>query len=144
MKVSKTGKISSVKSVKKPQAVAGVSFSEIMANSEDDNQRERFHELVQEIEDKGKKLSDSKTVEDLVEYKAMIKEFLLDAVQFGLKVEERRGFGRKGRSKVFRVVSNIDEKLIELTDLILKKESPQLKLLNKIGEIQGLLINVFA
>lgn len=144
MKVNKTGKVSSMKSVKKPQATPGVSFSEIMANNEDDHERERFHQLVEDIQKKGKDLAESKTVEDLVAYKGMIREFLEDAVQFGLKVEERRGFGRRGRSKVFRVVSNIDEKLIELTDLILEKESPQLRLLNKIGEIQGLLINVFA
>jgi len=144
MKVNKTGKVSSVKRANKPQQTSGVSFSEIMANNEDEYEREHFQQMVEEIEKKGKKLSESKTVEDLVEYKTMIKNFLNDAVQFGLKVEERRGFGRRGRSKVFRVVSNIDEQLIELTDMVLKHETPQLKLLNKIGEIQGLLINVFA
>jgi len=143
MKVRGTKKVSTSQSVQKKQPTSGINFSEIMTDTEDDRDREQFERQVEEIEKKGKKLSESKTVEELVEYKTMIKNFLEDAVQFGLRIEERRGYGRRGRSKVLRIVSNVDEKLIELTDMVLSQEKAQIKLLQKIGEIQGLLVSIY-
>lgn len=77
-----------------------------------------------------------------MEYKEMIKGFIEQAVNFGLKVEERRGLSRSGRSRMMKVVSMIDEKLVELTDMILDQEKPQIKLLEKIGQPCSLLVVV--
>jgi uncharacterized protein YaaR (DUF327 family) len=43
-----------------------------------------------------------------------------------------------------RMVSMIDEKMIDLTEDMLRQENSGLKLLTKIGEIEGLLLNLYA
>lgn len=52
-------------------------------------------------------------------------------------------FGRKGRHKVFGIVKKIDEKMDMLTQEILKKEADNLKVLSYVGEIKGLLVDLF-
>ena len=100
-------------------------------------------EVLEQINKKGKELVNSRTVENLLEYKKMVKDFIEDAVDFGLKVNARRGYGLSGRTKILRTVSTIDKRLIELTDIIINQEAKGVRLLEKVGQIEGLLINVF-
>lgn len=144
MKVNRTQRAQSQSGgVKKAQATPSVSFSELLGDKQEDQTREHLHQLMRDIEVKGRELGDRKTVELLVEYKEMIKSFIEEAVEFGIKVEERRGLSRRGRSKVLKVVATVDEKLIELTDAVLSQEKRQIAILEKIGQIQGLLVNLF-
>lgn len=121
-----------------------VGFNEILALTEEENERHQLHEMLDDIKKKGRELSEKRDVEILVAYKEMVKSFVEEAVNFGLKVVERRGHGRAGRSKVMRMVSMIDEKMINLTEELLQQEKSSIRLLGKIGEIEGLLLNLYA
>lgn len=120
-----------------------VSFSAIMSRQRDQLTYERLTQLMQKIEDQGKVLAESRTVEELRKYKALVKEFMDEAVQNGLSLEERRGFNRRGRTKIYKIVTEVDKKLLELTDAVLKQEEQGLKILDLVGEIKGLLVNLY-
>lgn len=143
MKVTRVTPNTSSTSVHKTEPKGGVSFSQLMGDKQEEHDQEQLKQMLKEIEKKGKHLAENRTVEVMLEYKEMIKGFIEQAVNFGLKVEERRGLSRSGRSRMMKVVSMIDEKLVELTDMILDQEKPQIKLLEKIGQLQGLLVNLF-
>jgi len=142
-KVQRTGSTQKSSVTKKVEAPR-ITFTEILSNLEEDRGRskELLDELLKEIESKGKRLIENRTVETLVEYREMIKGFVEEAVQEGYKIEERRGFSRSGRTRVMRTVKEIDKQLVELTNLILGQEKKQIRLLEKIGQIQGLLVNL--
>ncbi len=145
MKVRNIKKASTASQKKaKPQAVSSISFDEILGVTEEKQEKSHLEEMLDRISEKGKELAEKRDVEILLAYKEMVKEFIDDAVQHGLKVVERRGFGRAGRSKIMRSVSKIDDKLIELTEDLIQKEQSSIRLLSKIGEIQGLLLNLYA
>ena len=139
--VKRIGK-TSMKKVKKVDPAFG--FDEILALTEEDNERQQLDEMLDDLRKKGRELSEKREIEVLVAYKEMVKSFIEEAVNFGLKVVERRGHGRAGRSKVMRMVSMIDEKMIALTEDMLVQEKSSIKLLSKIGEIEGLLLNIYA
>lgn len=120
-----------------------ISFLEILDVKEDDKARQMLEEMLDLIEYKGKSLSDKRTVEALIDYKKMVQNFIKEAVEYGLKVEEKRGFSRGGRGRSLRTVSNIDVRLIELTEAILNQEKKHINILDKVGEIQGLLVNLY-
>lgn len=148
MKVNRLSKTSptTVKKVasKETERSNKISFKELLDHAEDDSrQKEMLDEMMADIEEKGKDLTESRTVESLFEYKDMVKGFVEEAVNFGLRIEERRGLSRSTRSKVLRVVSAVDEKLLELTDIIIAQEESKIKILQKVGEIQGLLVNIY-
>ncbi|MDE3840150.1 DUF327 domain-containing protein [Bacillus methanolicus] len=140
-RVSKTG-ISRVQK-KEEAATESVSFTEVMSKKRENILYEKMTKMMKEIEDQGKKLSESRTIEDLKKYKKLVKQFMEDAVNNGLKLEEQRGFNRRGRTKVYKIVKEVDKKLIDLTNAVLEKEKKGLEILNLVGEIQGLLINIY-
>lgn len=144
MKVNKVSSASkSVGKTVKKSEVPSVSFLDLLQDKDEDQTRRHLEEILATIEEKGKKLTESRTVESLMDYKAMVKGFIEEAVEHGLKIDERRGFSRGGRSRVLRTVSAIDQKLLELTDMIIKQEEKQINLLKKVGEIKGLLVNLY-
>lgn len=144
-------KVKSVKKSQRPTQAKRVqttmpvtAFSEVMAVTEEEKERSYLDEMMDELRQKGRELAQKKEVEVLVAYKEMVRSFVDEAVNFGLKVMERRGYGRAGRSKVMRLVSMIDEKMINMTEDMLKQENAGIKLLRKIGELEGLLLNLYA
>ncbi|WP_275296734.1 YaaR family protein [Brevibacillus choshinensis] len=145
MEVSKIGKLS--REVTKPKqevATDKVIFTELMNKGREQMDTERLHKKIQEIEEQGKILAESRTVGDLRKYKSLVKSFMEDAVKHGLALEERQGFNRRGRSRIYKIVKEVDKQLLDLTDGMLKKQEPGLRILERIGEIKGLLINIFA
>ncbi len=145
MDVQRIGKAGLNKVEHKKQVPTGsVTFTEVIAKQRDEKAYERLHQLMVKIEDQGKTLSESRTIDDLRKYKQLVKEFMEDAVQFGLSLEERRGFNRRGRTKIYKIVQEVDRKLLDLTDAVLKKEKKGLEILDMVGEIKGLLVNIYA
>jgi uncharacterized protein len=128
---------------KEETAMESVSFTEVMAKKRNDIVWERVQQQVKQIEEQGKKLAESRTIEDLKKYKRLVKQFLDDAVKNGLRLEEQRGFSRGGRARIYKIVKEVDRKLIELTNNVLQKEQKGLDILRIVGEIQGLIINIY-
>lgn len=129
---------------KKEVATASISFAEVMKKGRSDQFVDRLKQLLHDIDDQGKVLAETQTVEELRKYKQLVKDFMKEAVDNGLKLEERRGFNRRGRTKVYKIVKQVDQKLLELTDTVLKEQEKGLKILDLVGEIKGLLVNVYA
>ncbi|MBA2874617.1 YaaR family protein [Thermaerobacillus caldiproteolyticus] len=144
MEIEKIAKANIFKvSRKDTKASPSVSFTEVMAKRSEELALERFQQLVQQIEDQGKVLAESRSVEDLRKYKKLVKTLLDDAVKNGLQLSEQHGFNWSGRSRLYKIVKEVDQKLIDLTNAVLQKEKQGIDLLNTIGEIQGLIINIY-
>lgn len=128
---------------KEQQASESVQFSEVMAKRRADTIHDRMAKMMQDIEAQGDKLSKSRTIEDFKKYKQLVKSFMEDAISNGLELEEQRGLGWRGRTKVYKLVKEVDSKLIDLANTVLDKEKKGLEILGLVGEIQGLLINIY-
>ena len=129
---------------KKTDIQASTTFSEVMNKQRVDKAMEQLTKLMQQVEDQGKVLAETRTVDELRKYKKLVKDFMEDAVAHGLSLEERRGFNRRGRTKIYKLVQEVDRKLIDLTNDVLDKQKTSLDILNKVGEIKGLLVNLYA
>lgn len=60
-----------------------------------------------------------------------------------MELKQSHSFGLESRSQQLAIVTEIDEKLIELTEELMKQEKKTVDLLGLIGEIKGLLINLY-
>jgi len=121
-----------------------VSFKELMSEKRDSKTVERLSQLLDDIKSQGKLLADKRTVDNLMKYKKMVKEFMDEAVEYGLKLDKRGGFRRGGRSRILKIVSQVDKKLLEVTDAVIKEEKKGLNILKLVGEVEGLLLNIYA
>lgn len=118
-------------------------FTEIMDQKRDAAQIERFNQRLVEIERQGNRLAEHRTVEDLNKFKKLVKDMMDDAVKYGLKLEERQGFNRRGRSKIYKIIKEVDKKLLEVTDAVLDKQKKNIEILSLVGEVKGLLVNIY-
>lgn len=99
--------------------------------------------LLKSITVQGEKLSKFRSFRDLVKFKRMVKGFLQETVYNGLELKQSHSFGLESRGQQLAIVTEIDEKLIELTEELMNQEKKTVDLLELIGEIKGLLINLY-
>ena len=122
---------------------ASTTFSALMQDKREHKGYERLQQKLRIVEEHGQLLAESQTIEHLEAYKEKIKDFLKDALEQSQQIEEKRGFNRRGRTKIYKVVEQVDAKLLQLTDNVISGESRRLEILDQIGEIKGMLVNVF-
>lgn len=98
--------------------------------------------MMKNITLQGEKLARSRNFKDLAKFKRLIKSFLGETVSGGLRIKKEQSFNRNGSSHL-TLIKQVDEKLIELTEQVMSQEKKTVDILGLIGEIKGLLINLY-
>lgn len=118
-------------------------FQDILALSKDRLQKGELDKLLRSIDQLGNQLGKQCTWRTLMNYKERIRKFLGEIVKGGYSLKERQGFDRRGRMKLYKIISEVDELMAELAEEVLKEEKNELEILRKIGDIRGLLVNLY-
>lgn len=119
------------------------SFQKIMNSYSKELSHERLQGLLKEIDKQGQQLSEHRTFNELRKYKELVKEFMGEAAKHGVGLHQAETWDFHGGSKTLKTIQLLDRKLIELTDHVLDQQRSSLEILEKIGEIKGLLINLY-
>lgn len=109
--------------------------------------RELFEKLkfiLADIDENGQKLIKLRTVDVLTKYKDLIKSFMKEVIQNLYVLKEEKHLDPKGKHKVLILVKSINKSLEDLVKMVLDKQTDNLKLLDKIGEIKGMLIDLYS
>lgn len=118
-------------------------FQDILSLSKTRMQKAELDRLLHSIDQLGRELSRQCSWRALMNYKERIRRFLEEIVKGGYGIKQRQGFDRRGRMKLYKIVSEIDELMAQLAEEVLKEEKNQLEILKKIGDIKGLLVNLY-
>ncbi|MEK3732787.1 MULTISPECIES: YaaR family protein [Paenibacillus] len=118
------------------------SFSDMMRQQGERASHEELTRQMREIALQGDRLLKSMNVRELKAYKQMVRRFLEETVRRGVKMKETRGWDRRGRGKRYNIIDEIDSVLLSMADELLDTEQGRIDLLNKVGEIRGILINL--
>ncbi|KQX57714.1 uncharacterized protein YaaR (DUF327 family) [Paenibacillus sp. V4I3] len=125
-----------------PPQMAPRNFSDIMQQQDEKFTQEQLSKMVQQITLQGDRLSRAMTVRELLQYKLLIKQFLEETARRGVNLRDTKGWDRRGRSKRYKLLEEIDLELLSLADELLENEQGRIEILHKIGEIRGMLINL--
>lgn len=106
-------------------------------------QTDQITKLLGDITTAGDRIAKSKNLRDLAKFKMLIKRFLKETVSSGMELKQSHTWNRFGEGRRLKIVNTIDEKLVELTEDMLNEAKSSVDLLAKIGEIKGLLINLY-
>jgi uncharacterized protein YaaR (DUF327 family) len=120
-----------------------VSFQHMMKEQGKKLSVEQLTRLMTEIERQGERLTKRRTIEELRVYKDLVKKFVNEVVKFGVKLEDVSSFHIRGRDRRLKLLKELDKKLLELTDEILEENKESIDILARIGEIKGLLLNLY-
>ena len=127
----------------KPLEQGQIDFKSFVRNQTKETETAAILEgLLLRLNEQGGRLARAKTVKDLQVYKRLVQQFIQKAVSFGLELSQSRDW-YYGNGQVQTIVRTIDEHLVALTDEVLKNGGDSLLILEKIGEIKGLLINLY-
>lgn len=104
---------------------------------------EQLTRLIGNISTAGDQIARSRNLRDMAKFKMLVRRFLKEAVESGLDLKQSHTWNQYGEGRRLKLVKTIDEKLIELAEDLLNNEKTAVDLLDKIGEIKGLLINLY-
>lgn len=117
-------------------------FAQAMKQSRTEMRRDALAPLLAKVEQHGKRLAEQRTLENLIAYKQSIKQYLGESLRHGLELTDRAP-GGFGDGTPHQLVQVIDEKVIALQDQLLDNEVEYIGILEAVGEIKGLLLNLY-
>lgn len=115
----------------------------LVSHIEEAELQTRLQGLMQAITEEGDKLAKRKDLRDMKHYRGLVKEFLNEIVSRSHEFSRENFLDRRGRHRVYGIVRLVDENLDALAQELMKEEKDNLAILSKIGEIRGLLLDIF-
>ena len=115
----------------------------LVSRIEEQDLQNALIQMMEEITRQGDKLAKHRDIKDMRRYRALIKDFMNEIVNRSHKFSRENFLDRKGRHRVYGIIRLIDANLDELASELVKDEKDHLSILDKIGEIQGLLLDIF-
>lgn len=142
LKVNNVNQVSQVPDTAKTELGDG-SFKFTLASViTDADLQAKVDALLQDITVQGNLIARHMDIRDMKKYRSLIKDFLNEVVYRSHKFSRENFLDRRGRHRVYGIIRLIDSNLDELAGELLKEELDHIAILDRIGEIQGLLLDI--
>ncbi len=115
----------------------------LVSRIEEQDLQNALAQMMEEITRQGDKLAKHRDIKDMRRYRALVKDFLNEIVNRSHAFSRENFLDRKGRHRVYGIIRLVDQNLDELAQELVKDEQDHLAILSKIGEIRGLLLDIF-
>ncbi|WP_346899947.1 YaaR family protein [Clostridium sp. UBA7503] len=115
-------------------------FSKNFSFAREQKSEEDLKKMLKSIKSKGSRLVISKCYADVRAYKKEIKEYLESVLSFMYSIKKDISFWQ---TQYFVTVETIDNKLEELTQMLLNEERENLDIASTIDEISGLIVDIY-
>ena len=143
IKVNQVSQMTSVEQIQTAQPTDGSFKFTLASHIEEAELQARLQSLMEEITMEGEKLAKRRDVKDMRHYRGLVKDFLNEVVTRSHSFSRENFLDRRGRHRVYGIIRLVDENLDQLAQELMKDEKDNLAILNKIGEIRGLLLDIF-
>lgn len=104
--------------------------------------QQKLREMVEGITNQGQKISEHMDIRDLKVYRSMISNFINEVVANSHRFSRENFLDKRGRHRVYGIVRLVNSKLDELAKELISSEKNQVNILERIGEIQGLVLDI--
>lgn len=142
IKVNQTSMAASIESAKKAQESDGSFKFTLVSNIQEKELQDKLNGLMDEITSQGEKIAKHMDIKDMKKYRVLVKEFLNEVVSHSHEFSRENFLDRRGRHRVYGIVRLVDKNLDELASELIKDEKDHITILDKIGEVRGLLLDI--
>ncbi len=143
MKVNEMSRITQVPDTAKTMEGDG-SFKFTLASAISDSELQaKVDAMLNDITLQGNRIAQHMDIRDMKKYRGLIRDFLNEIVYRSHKFSRENFLDRKGRHRVYGIIRLIDSNLDELANELVSDEKDHLSILSRIGEIEGLLLDIF-
>ncbi|NLW91241.1 MAG: YaaR family protein [Syntrophomonadaceae bacterium] len=101
----------------------------------------RMQELLKEIDHLNERLNKNMTVNDLMLYKRLVKQFLQEAGARAYQIKQQRARNRRGRS-ILVSIQTVDREIETLVNDFIDKKKDPFELLIALDKIRGMLVDM--
>ena len=115
----------------------------LMSKISEEDLQARLTSLMEEITMQGDRISKKKDIKDMRRYRSLIKDFMNEIVSRSHSFSRENFLDRKGRHRVYGIIRLVDETLDELAQELMKEQKDNITILQKIGDIRGLILDIF-
>ncbi|EJP6473591.1 YaaR family protein [Clostridium sp. FAM 1755] len=115
-------------------------FSQSFNFARQQKSEQELKNMMDNINKKGNRLAVTKCYADVKAYKKMIKEYLKSVLEYMYSVKKDISFWQ---TQYFITVETVDEKLQELTEMLLSAEKENLDIAKTIDDITGLIVDIY-
>ena len=115
----------------------------LASNIAESDLQAHLNALMEQIDAEGKKLAKRRDLKDMKHYRGLVKEFLNEIVTRSHEFTRENFLDKRGRHRIYGIIRLVDENLDTLAQELVNDEKDNIDILNKIGEIQGLPIDIF-
>ena len=144
IKVNNIGQTTQTAQVSEQVQEATGDFKFVLTSKlEDANLAERLNLMMQDIVQQGNRISKKNDIKDMQRYRILIKDFMNEIVSRSHVFSRENFLDRKGRHRVYGIIRQVDKELDELAKELVKDETDNIAILARIGQIQGLLLDIF-
>ena len=143
IKVNEAQLTQDVQSEQNIQKADGTFKFTLASQIEDADLQNTLKVMMEEITMQGDKISKKRDIRDMKKYRAMIKGFMNEVVSRSHTFERENFLDRKGRHRVYGIIKLVDQRMDELAQELVKDEKDNIKILGMVGDIQGLLLDIF-
>lgn len=105
--------------------------------------RGRLDQLLNKIHTQGSVLAKNRSLKELKKYKTLVKSFMEEAIDSSLQLNKNSSWSQRGRHQLLIIVEKVDQRVEELTELMIAEEKDTLAILDKLDEIKGLLVDLY-
>lgn len=143
LKIGDIQNINQITGVNKPAESDGSFKFTLSSAISDANLQAKVDALMNDITLQGNRIAMHMDIRDMKRYRGLIQEFLSEVVYRSHKFSRENFLDRRGRHRVYGIIKLIDENLDALATELVEDEKDHISILDRIGEIKGLLLDIF-
>ncbi len=143
IKVNNLTPVQQVETPKEVQQADGTFKFMLASQIAETELQERLATMMEEITMQGDKLAKHRDIKDMRKYRTLIKDFMNEIISRSHEFSRENFLDKRGRHRVYGIIRLVDETLDELAQELMKDEKDNIAILGKIGEIRGLLLDIF-
>ncbi len=114
----------------------------LISNIEEKDLQKRLSTMMDDITAQGEKIAKHMDIRDMRRYRELVKGFMNEIVNRSHEFSRENFLDRRGRHRVYGIVKLVDKNLDDLAGELLKEEKDHITVLEKVNEIQGLLLDI--
>jgi len=115
----------------------------LMSKISEEDLQAKLSALMGEITEQGERIAKKKDIRDMKRYRSLIKDFMNEVVSRSHSFSRENFLDRRGRHRVYGIIRLVDENLDALAQELMKEEKDNITILQKIGDIRGLILDIF-
>ena len=143
LKIGDIQNINQITGTSKPAESDGSFKFTLSSAITDANLQAKVDALMNDITLQGNRIAMHMDIRDMKRYRGLIQEFLSEVVYRSHKFSRENFLDRRGRHRVYGIIKLIDENLDALATELVQDEKDHISILDRIGEIKGLLLDIF-